>query len=134
MVSASFDFPTRGSGISPRSSARDVGVVIVRSAQLVMATAEEFQQILEELSRVRRFDEALKWQIGDAAPQQYLQIFLIEKRESNVGVAQQSVAIGMKGMRAQSTGHQFASRTRLIEMRIEDLANPVINWAAPLRV
>src|ERR1019366_5835127 len=53
----------------------DVGVVVVRGAQLVMATAEEFQQMLEELSRVRRLDEALERQILNAAPQQNLQVF-----------------------------------------------------------
>src|ERR1019366_4306361 len=77
----------------------DVGVVVLRSAQLVMATAEEFQQMLEELSRIGRLDETLERQILNAASQQDLQVFLVEQRKLNVGVAQQSVAIGMKGVR-----------------------------------
>src|ERR1019366_1178497 len=102
----------------------DVGVVVVRGAQLIMATAEEFQQMLEELSRVRRLDEALEWQILNAASQQDLQVFLVDKRKLNVSVVQQSVAIGVKSVRPQAARHQLAYRGRLVEVRIEDLANP----------
>ena len=81
-----------------------------------MATAEEFQQILEELSRVGRLDEALERQILNAAPQQDLQVSLVEQRKLNVGVVQQSVAIGMKGVRPQAARHQLAYRGLPVEV------------------
>src|ERR1017187_7166681 len=88
-----------------------------------MATAEEFQQMFEEHSRVGRLDEALERQILNAAPQQNLQVSLVEQRKLDIGVAQQSVAIGMKSVRPQAARHQLAYRGLPVEVRIQDFAH-----------
>ena len=49
-----------------------------------MTTAEELQQVLEELSRSGRLDVMLKLQVADAAAQQDEQVFVIEEDRKSV--------------------------------------------------
>ena len=87
---------------------RDEGVVVAGRAQLVVTTAEELEQVVEELSRRGGLDVVLQLQVVDAAAEKDEEILVVEELELVARVVQQPVTVRMKGVRLQAAAQQLA--------------------------
>ena len=119
MAAASFAFAMRGMWNLAALQLGDVGVVIGRSAQLIVTTAEELQQIFQELSRSGSLDVVLQLHVADAAAQQDEQVFVVEELKLGARVLQKSIAVGMKGVRLQTAGEQLLGSLGTLQLRIK---------------
>src|SRR5208282_2246632 len=100
----------------------NVSIVIVRGAQLVMATAEKVQQVPEKPAGIGGLDEALELQLANAAAQQHEEVLIVEQGKVDSRLVQQREAVRVEGVGLQAAGEQLGSGALRFEVRVDNTA------------
>ena len=98
---------------------REVGIVIVRRAQLVMAAAEEIHQVAQKLARIGGLDEAIEAHLANSAAQQNEEVLVIEQSKLDSGLAQQRKAVRVEGIGLQTGGEQLVCSLLRFEVGVK---------------